>query len=200
MKPLLFVVLAAIGAVAENCGLKGDDQICPPGECCSFWNWCGISSTHCGVGCLKKYSSPDSPCSMKPTVTTYPSAVPTIDICGPPVGKKCPGAGPGGYFYRCCSSNGHCGPKNPLQPAADYCGSGCQVGYGLDCNSQKPVPPSPPPPAGTVGIGMNCGPIVNKKCAKGLCCSGSNFCGMGKEYCAQGEEGNWCQEAWGMCW
>lgn len=25
---------------------------------------------------------------------------------------SCPGAGQNSYFYRCCSSNGHCGPKN----------------------------------------------------------------------------------------
>jgi hypothetical protein len=33
--------------------------------------------------------------------------------------------------------------------------------------------------AETAHDGETCGPIVNKKCASGLCCSGSNFCGTG---------------------
>jgi hypothetical protein len=64
-------------------------------------------------------------------------------------------------------------------------------------------PPPPMPPHGSSPAGKECGPIVNKKCAAGLCCSGSNFCGTGKDYCKQGGEdvgGNWCQKDWGMCW
>jgi hypothetical protein len=81
MKLLPFIMLAAVGAVAQNCGPNGDDEICPPGECCSFWGWCGViphsfpsfftnllrcgkSTTHCGTGCLKEYSGPGSPCSI----------------------------------------------------------------------------------------------------------------------------------------
>ena len=35
--------------------------------------------------------------------------------------------------------------------------------------------------------GETCGPIVNKKCASGLCCSGSNFCGTGVDFCGKCE-------------
>lgn len=48
----------------------------------------------------------------------YTSQVPNIDVCGSAQGGvKCPGAGSNGYFYRCCSSAGHCGPKNDVCPA-----------------------------------------------------------------------------------
>ena len=54
----------------------------------------------------------------------YASKVPNIDVCGAgPGGVSCPGAGMNGYFYRCCSSAGHCGPKNNVCPFSD-CGHG----------------------------------------------------------------------------
>ena len=54
---------------------------------------------------------PTSPSPSGP----YTSQVPNIDVCGSAQGGvKCPGAGSNGYFYRCCSSAGHCGPKNDV--------------------------------------------------------------------------------------
>lgn len=41
---------------------------------------------------------------------TFMMEVPHIDVCGKDSnGITCPGAGTNGYFYRCCSSAGHCG-------------------------------------------------------------------------------------------
>lgn len=132
---------------------------------------------------------------------------------------KCPGAGSNGYFYRCCSPFGHCGPKNDvrlgsfllyleyprgtaltrhslqLQDQALYCGTGCQAGYG-DCSLTKTPPTSPVAAPKIVGDGDTCGPIVNAKCGSGLCCSGSNFCGSGANFCGSA---NWCQPKWGAC-
>ena len=107
-----------------------------------------------------------------------------IDVCGHAVGGvSCPGAGvppsPNvpGYYYRCCSSGGHCGPKNNIQSQDLYCGAAtCQVGFG-DCATNRTAPPLPSGPPTTVGMGETCGPIVNAKCGDGLCCSGSNYCG-----------------------
>ncbi|KAA8895249.1 hypothetical protein FN846DRAFT_785289 [Sphaerosporella brunnea] len=217
---ILFFLAASMVAVAQNCGPNGGNAMCPPGDCCSSWGWCGDTDVHCGPDCNEEFSGIDAPCNpgmvtttstKKPTTTTtttkppsWPTTIPAIDTCGPSSGNKCPGAGPNGYYYRCCSAAGHCGPKNPLQPASLYCGTGCQAGYSQDCNSKKtPPPPPPPPPAGTSPQGGECGPIVNKKCASGNCCSGSNFCGTGPAYCKKGGEdqgGNWCQSAWGICW
>ncbi|KAL8966135.1 MAG: hypothetical protein Q9197_006157, partial [Variospora fuerteventurae] len=124
----------------------------------------------------------------------YVSAVPEIDVCGSGQGGvRCPGAGSNGYFYRCCSSAGHCGPKNDDQGI--YCGAGCQGNFG-ECAFNKQPPTSPATPPKTVGAGDTCGPIVNAKCGAGLCCSGSNFCGTGPDFCGAA---NWCQPKWGAC-
>ena len=71
---------------------------------------------------------------------------------------------------------GHCGPKNNIQDQGLYCGDGCQEGFG-ECVSNRAKPPNPAGTPGTAQNGETCGPIVNKRCATGLCCSGSNFCG-----------------------
>ena len=103
------------------------------------------------------------------TRTSYASTVPNIDVCGRTQGGvSCPGAGQNSFYYRCCSSSGHCGPKNNIQDQAVYCGTGCQSGYGK-CDS-KPLPPLPTTSPGVAQEGQTCGPIVNKKCASGLCC------------------------------
>jgi hypothetical protein len=54
-------------------------------------------------------------------------------------------------------------------------------------------PAEPADEAGESGQGETCGPIVNKKCRKGLCCSGYNFCGGGEDFCGAA---NWCQSKW----
>lgn len=151
--------------------------------------------------CQKQFSGPGSSCasplppapsapstpssnSSATTNTAYVSTVPNLDVCGHAVGGvSCPGAGvpPGphvpGYFYRCCSSGGHCGPKNNIQSQDLYCGADtCQDGFG-DCATNRTAPPLPSGPPKTVGMDETCGPIVNAKCGDGLCCSGSNFCG-----------------------
>ena len=131
-------------------------------------------------------TSPSSP---------YASSIPQIDVCGHAQGGvSCPGAGQNSFFYRCCSSKGHCGPKNNIQDQGLYCGAGCQQGYGK-CDTEK-TPPLPTASPGISQNGQTCGPIVNKKCASGLCCSGSNFCGTGVDFCGSA---NWCQSKWGQC-
>ncbi|KAF8471767.1 hypothetical protein BDZ91DRAFT_652838 [Kalaharituber pfeilii] len=123
------------------------------------------------------------------------TTIPEIDVCGAGSnGISCPGAGSGGWFYRCCSVNGHCGPKNDIQNPADYCGGGCQPGYGA-CDARPPPPRPTTPP--TISTDSTCGPIVNKRCPSGQCCSGSNFCGTGPDFCGSA---NWCQSAYGSCY
>jgi hypothetical protein len=57
-------------------------------------------------------------------------------------------------------------------------------------------PKTPVQQPGTAEEGETCGPIMNRTCGVGLCCSGSNFCGRGDGFCGAG---NWCQERWGDC-
>lgn len=165
-------------------------------QCDTGEAWCDPTT------CQPRFSGPGSSCaslaspaypassnasSLPPTSTTtspYISTVPNIDVCGHAVGGvSCPGAGvpPGpkvpGYYYRCCSSDGHCGPKNNIESQNLYCGADtCQVGFG-DCATNRTAPPLPSGPPTTARMGQTCGPIVNAKCGVGLCCSGSNYCG-----------------------
>lgn len=209
MRGAIFAVIAAASvALAQNCGPQYGNQVCASGNCCSQYGWCDTDAAHCDPAtCLSKFSGPGSSCASKASTTLktsskpsatgnpYASTVPNIDVCGHAQGGvSCPGAGLNGYFYRCCSSAGHCGPKNNIQDQNLYCGTGCQAGYGKCDNEAKPPNPSAAP--GIAQNGETCGPIVNKKCASGLCCSGSNFCGTGTDFCGAA---NWCQKSWGQC-
>lgn len=128
--------------------------------------------------------SPSSSALHQASILPYESSVPNIDVCGSARGAiSCPGAGmpPSadtmGYYYRCCSQHGHCGPKNNIQNQNLYCGTGCQTDYG-DCSTDRNPPPLPLTSPTLAENGDPCGPLVNAKCAAGLCCSGSNYCGM----------------------
>jgi len=83
--------------------------------------------------------------------------------CGPGIGA-CSGG-------LCCSQWGFCGST------PDYCGTGCQPGFG-SCTS---------PPTGACGAGVG-------NCTGGLCCSQWGYCGSTPEYCGMG-----CQRAYGSC-
>lgn len=216
----------ALLVAAQNCGPSYGNTICDAGKCCSQYGWCDTDVAHCDPAtCLKQYSGAGSSCAagssssvsttakttskttLKTTTTTkktstkttsstqYASTVPNIDVCGASSDNiSCPGAGVNGYFYRCCSNAGHCGPKNDIQDQSLYCGDGCQSGYGK-CNSMS-APPEPTATPGVAQMGDTCGPIVNMKCDIGLCCSGSNYCGTGTDFCGSA---NWCQKDYGMC-
>lgn len=172
---------------------------------CSEYSYCGLTIEYCNSRCQKDFGGPGAPNSCSPAESsptpppgTFPSSIPVIDTCGGTTGTSCTPVGPGGYFYRCCSSAGHCGPKNPIQDASSYCGTGCQSGAGrCDPDTLKPSLPSGPPQGTPLAAkGETCGPIVKKPCAAGLCCSGSNFCGDTEDFCGVA---NWCQPGWGEC-
>ncbi|EHA56875.1 hypothetical protein MCOR27_006436 [Pyricularia oryzae] len=223
MRPVLIsIFLAATAVLAQNCGPKYKNKVCAAGSCCSQYGWCDTTAAHCDPAtCKPEFSGQGSSCKAKTngattlvtssrtpvTATssttsasgsqaTFMMQVPHIDVCGKDSdGITCPGAGTNGYFYRCCSSAGHCGPKNDIQDEAMYCGTGCQPGFG-NCLLGMAKPPLPVSAPGIAQGGETCGPIVNKKCATGLCCSGSNFCGTGEDFCGAD---NWCQKNWGHC-
>ncbi|KAF2689546.1 carbohydrate-binding module family 18 protein [Lentithecium fluviatile CBS 122367] len=169
--------LTSIG-LTQNCWPKYRGQACETKKCCSQYGWCDIGAAYCDPStCQKTFSGNDSPPDPTPTmvsakpVTTaiFPSEIPEIDVCGSAKGgMSCPDAGPKGYFYRCCSSAGHCGPKNDIQ------------GNRYSCDSMVP-PRQPMEMLGTAFDGETCGPIVNRKCAALT----DDFCG------AQ----NWCQSS-----
>ncbi|KAK8152287.1 hypothetical protein BC567DRAFT_238611, partial [Phyllosticta citribraziliensis] len=149
----LVSLLCACLVAGQNCGLQFDGEVCDDGNCCSQYGWCDTDAAHCDPAtCQTAYSGAGSSCSAKGTTAASPalsstsstassttaspsshvSSIPVIDTCGPSEHVSCPGAGPNGYYYRCCSSAGHCGPKNSIQDQDMYCGTGCQPEYG-DC-------------------------------------------------------------------
>ncbi|OAG03066.1 uncharacterized protein CC84DRAFT_1151376 [Paraphaeosphaeria sporulosa] len=102
--------------------------------------------------------------------------------CGANFGLTCKGSS----FGNCCSKAGWCGSSK------DYCGDGCQSGWGT-CNSSggnKPVGPK-------VSKNGSCGQNGGTTClgsSFGNCCSQHGYCGSSKNYCGKG-----CNPLFGKC-
>ncbi|EGY15674.1 chitinase [Verticillium dahliae VdLs.17] len=104
---------------APNCGpSKG---VCSGGECCSQYNYCGLTEAHCGSGCQGLFGH----CGTQPAAISPPANAQGLPIssdgsCG--AGKAtCRGYGE----HQCCSQYGYCGSTT------EYCGQGCQAAFGL---------------------------------------------------------------------
>lgn len=83
------------------------------GNCCSYYGFCGSSTTYCGAGCNPAFGF----CSPSSTnVTLTPNG-----LCGASYKTTCLGYG----VKQCCSQYGYCGNSTA------YCGSGCQTVYGI---------------------------------------------------------------------
>ena len=122
------------------------------GPCCSPYGYCGSTSDYCGTGCQSAFGT----CSGSEVIPIDPN------MCGPTNGNnKC-------LSGLCCSQAGYCGNTT------DYCGAGCQSGFG-DCTTTT----------GGGGDGT-CGPAFgNKQCPSGQCCSAAvcAFSCLGIEHC-----------------
>jgi hypothetical protein len=115
-------------------------------------------------------------------------------------GKTCTGS----VFGNCCSQWGFCGDT------ADFCGSGCNSGYGTcsggstqPTTTRAPTPtPTPsktatPTPTGSPSKNGLCGSQGGETCTGsiwGACCSQYGFCGDTAAYCGTG-----CNKAFGTC-
>ncbi|KAG7150819.1 Endochitinase 2 like protein [Verticillium longisporum] len=104
---------------APNCGpSKG---VCSGGECCSQYNYCGLTEAHCGSGCQGLFGH----CGTQPAAISPPANAQGLPIssdgsCG--AGKAtCRGYGE----HQCCSQYGYCGSTT------EYCGQGCQAAFGI---------------------------------------------------------------------
>ncbi|KAK9759511.1 hypothetical protein K7432_017437, partial [Basidiobolus ranarum] len=95
----------------DRCGMiKGKKIICPSGECCSTYGWCGTSKDHCVANCQFQCKTPKPTITSKPSSTTTVAPKPTQTVtstdgsCGLKnnVLVQClPG--------NCCSQYGYCG-------------------------------------------------------------------------------------------
>ena len=138
---------------------------CPPGNCCSQYNYCGATADHCNALCQPAFSGTGSTCVA--------SNVSTDGVCSVN-GKVCPAG-------QCCNASNTCGTTTT------DCGSTCQKtfsGTGAPCNLSGPQP-------STDGV---CGSAATKgslcQGTFGNCCSKYNFCGSTADFCGLG-----CQKA-----
>ncbi|KAI6322151.1 hypothetical protein MCOR14_003119 [Pyricularia oryzae] len=106
--------------------------------------------------------------------------------CGSNVMLTCQGSA----FGNCCSRNGYCGS------AYDYCGTGCQTGFGsCGLNSTGTNSNSNSNSAQQVSLDGTCGDgITCQGSSFGSCCSASGYCGSSDAYC-----GADCQPDSGIC-
>eukprot|EP00953_Heterococcus_sp_UTEX-ZZ885_P024873 13561-Heterococcus_DN1.PRE.4 len=88
--------------------------LCPNGQCCSQWGWCGTSADYCAAGCVSQCTGTAPAPAPAPPSGTLP--VSNDGTCGGSL--RCPTG-------QCCSQHGHCGTT------IDYCGTGCQAAYGI---------------------------------------------------------------------
>ncbi|KAF2750073.1 carbohydrate-binding module family 18 protein [Sporormia fimetaria CBS 119925] len=106
--------------------------------------------------------------------------------CGPSFGLTCLNS----EFGNCCSQYGYCGRT------VDYCGTGCQTGFGT-CDSPSQPPSSPQTPTLPVSHDARCGREFGLTCQGsnyGNCCSQYSYCGSSNAYCGDG-----CQQGFGKC-
>jgi len=101
-----------------RCGTDYGNTVCPSGQCCSKYNYCGTSDKHCKSGCQSEFGKCKESTTTKPSSTkqSYPTA--TDGKCGKDNGNAVCSNG------NCCSRYGYCGKTD------DYCKSGCQAEFG----------------------------------------------------------------------
>ncbi|KAI9331811.1 hypothetical protein DFJ73DRAFT_963626 [Zopfochytrium polystomum] len=174
----LLASAAVLPPVASGfeCGASSAGATCAAGLCCSQWGWCGASADFCGDGCQQQFSLGQCLPTAAATQFSIPPSLPlpitTYGQCGPGLGVCSEG--------RCCSKWGWCGSTE------DFCGAGCQDGYGLAPCLAKPNntrSDTSPPPAPTSGSACGSG---FGTCGEDLCCSREGYCGKGGEYCGPG--------------
>ncbi|ORX42224.1 hypothetical protein BCR36DRAFT_308236, partial [Piromyces finnis] len=171
----------------DRCGPQNGYTICPSGECCSQYGWCGTEGIHCGTGCQSEFGQCNN--FLQPTLTfnTIPPSTTTnissqttksnTSLQPTSIKSKC-GVGYGecdpGF---CCSVFGWCGQSD------DHCliSNGCQSEFGK-C-------------IGGISTNNRCGPQNGYTvCPSGECCSQYGWCGTESIHCGAG-----CQSEFGQC-
>ena len=121
-------------------------------------------------------SSASSASSSSSAAAVPTNVVLTIDnSCGGQTGFTC---GPNA----CCSASGWCGTSS------DYCGTGCQIGFGY-CGSAPPAPTNL-----VLTTDNSCGAGTKNTCGPNACCGASGYCGITDDFCVAG-----CQSGFGHC-
>ncbi|CAG8528322.1 1732_t:CDS:2 [Ambispora gerdemannii] len=120
---LASVALLSTFVNAQQCGSQNPNGECS-NSCCSQYGYCGTTSDYCGTGCQSSYGQCDSPSGGGSSLP-----VSSNGQCGSAQGTQCPSG-------QCCSQYNYCGTTS------DYCGTGCQSGFGT-CTSGGNIPGNP---------------------------------------------------------
>ena len=204
------------GEVSKDgkCGPQNNNTICPAGECCSKYGYCGTTDNHCIKYCVSEFGickNSNGDVINQSTTTTTTTTVPAPGPTNPPSGEvskdgKC---GPRNNNTvcpagECCSRYGYCGTTN------DHCVKYCVSEFGECRNSNNdvviirtttiesdaaPTNSEQNIPEGRVSEDGTCGPEYgNTVCPAGECCSRYGYCGIAEGYCGAG-----CQSDFGRC-
>jgi len=201
-----------------RCG-SYNGKMCPDGECCSGFGYCGNTPDHCGLDCQFEYGVCDLYSYMDSLSykTTGKSIYSRDGRCGSYNGLEC--------YNDCCSEHGYCGSTE------EHCITSCQKKYG-NCGSYFIRETSPATTTTTTtkktttkktttkktttkkittktsakktttkkatttnsnSSSSRCGSNYGK-CSSGYCCSKYGYCGKTSAYCGTG-----CQTGFGRC-
>jgi len=126
--------VSTVTSTNGKCGAK--DGVCPTGECCSKYGYCGRSEKHCGTGCQSEFGQ----CNINKTTTTKTTKTTTKKSTSTKTTTKRSTSTKSSYPT---STNGKCGPKDGKCPTGEccskynycgrsekHCGTGCQSEFG----------------------------------------------------------------------
>ena len=106
---LMFSALLALSQDIR-CGPSFGDTVCPAGQCCSVYAFCGSTSEHCETACASQCTTLNSPSgNIGPNGPCGPKSASGSDVCASGL---------------CCSQFGYCGSTG------EYCGLGCNTAFG----------------------------------------------------------------------
>lgn len=139
-------------------------------------------------------ASSSTPSSATSSAAPAATAVSTDATCGGTTSFTCQGS----TFGNCCSINGWCGSTS------DYCGTGCQAGFGTcgvgsAVSSTTATASAPAASSTVVSTDGTCGGTNAYTCQGstfGNCCSQYGWCGSTSAYCATTSG---CQAGFGTC-
>ncbi|KAI9337720.1 hypothetical protein DFJ73DRAFT_646400 [Zopfochytrium polystomum] len=154
-----------------SCG-DGNGLSCYPGFCCSEYGFCGQTDDFCGAGCQSNFGRCGNGTTSDGGTTTTPPPSPSTDSQPSPTSTSSSSASSSSTSSRdatiysddgscggsnnwscypgfCCSAYGYCGQTE------DFCGVGCQSGFGQCGNATSTTAGSA---SNSGGAGLETGP------------------------------------------
>ncbi|KAF6825584.1 Chitin deacetylase-like protein 9 [Colletotrichum musicola] len=208
---------SSLTSLNGECGANGRTCIgYSGGNCCSQYNYCGVTPQHCGAGCQPGFGNCTS--SGSSSVAAAASSGGAVASSGGAVAPSVSPSGTAGGNTPTSASNppaasnsnpsrdGSCGGTNRYNcqgtgygdccstwgfcgNTTDHCDSGCQGSFGRCSSATVNLNVSLDGKCGSNNGGASCSGSVY-----GNCCSQWGFCGSSTVHCGTG-----CQSGFGTC-